>query len=135
MLFSKWKSLESLASALKFILCPCLQTVSQAPLPTVFLLGQRKVGGGGRLEHFLPAPGGMSSSAVLPLWSVDVPRGLQVRPRSSCFTVLLGAPATGWLLPGESVFRSGIAGSYANSVFTFLRNHRTIVNSDCTVLQ
>ena len=40
--FNRWKSLESLASALTFMLCPSLQTVSQAPLPTVFPLGQRE---------------------------------------------------------------------------------------------
>lgn len=92
------------------------------------------MGGGGRLEHFLPAAGGMSSSAVLPLWSVDVTCGPQARLGSSCFTVLPGASATGPRLPGGSVFRSGIAGSYTNFVLTFLRNHRTVVNSDRTIL-
>ena len=77
------------------------------------------MGGKGKLEHFFPASHGICSNAVLPLWSLEVPRGPLVRPWPSCFTVLSGANATVQPLPGWPVVRSGIAGPYGNSLFTF----------------
>lgn len=45
---------------------------------------------------FPPSSSGMSGSAVLPLWSVDVLCGPQVRPRSSClFSSLARLPQSG----------------------------------------
>ena len=60
----------------------------------------------------LPIIHGWALRLVLPLAAVDV--GVQMSPQDAAFTSC------------ECAVKSGMAGSYNNSIFNFLRNHHTV---------